>query len=66
MDDEFPTLNCCMSKLNVRLVEVQTGKTDVEKLKREAENDDIMASVKMYQTSQMGIFSKKRDLTATK
>ena len=55
-----------MSKLNVRLVEVQTGKTDVEKLKREAENDDIMASVKMYQTSQMGIFSKKQDLTATK
>ena len=63
LNDGFPTKARCMERLGVRLAEAEAGEK-VDRLKREAENEDILASVKMYQTSQMGIFSKKRDTTA--
>ena len=55
----------CMTKLNMALAEATAGETEVDKLKRGAENDDIIASVKMYQSSQMALFSKKKDTTSS-
>ena len=65
LNDELPTLTRCMKKLKVTLAEAPQGESDVDKLKWEADNDDKLAAAKMYQTSQMVIFSKKMDVTAS-
>ena len=65
LNDEFPTMTRCMEKLNMTLAEGPSSETQSAKLKREAENKDIVASVKMYQSSQMALFSKKKDTTSS-
>ena len=47
LGDEFPTKAKCMEKLGVRLAEAEAGEKEVDRLKREAENEDILASVNM-------------------
>ena len=65
LNDELPTLTRCMEKLKVTLAEGTATETDVEKVKREADNADKLSAVKLYQSSQMAIFSKKMDVTAS-
>ncbi|GFH56608.1 predicted protein [Chaetoceros tenuissimus] len=64
LSDELQTLTRCMEKL-VTLAEATATETDVEKVKREADNADKLAAVKLYQSSQMAIFSKKMDVTTS-
>jgi len=65
LNDEFPTMTRCMEKLNMTLAEGPSSETQSAKLKREAENEDIVASVKMYQSLQMALFSKEKDATSS-